>query len=306
VAGSQKHGAAGDSMSPATAAVVLGTYLRDLRLKQELRLADVVNAGVVGSIATLSRIEKATTPARHDVVMDLLKHYGMADRRTLAKIRGLLEISRDSAWWHEFNDVIPGWMERLISVEESASDIRTYENQYVPGLLQTPEYARALMSREHILTQAQRRSDQDIDRMVKVRTRRQGILYRLHPELYYAALVDEAVLRRPIGGPTVFRGQLRELFNRIENAKKGVNVRIFPDEAWRRVLPPGSALTHLQFRPGPVLKDMTYLETPRGGTYVTEPSEVAWYRLSLTDLWTYAAPRRESLRILQRYIDDLA
>jgi transcriptional regulator with XRE-family HTH domain len=304
VSGSTGHGTDDSLLSPATVRVVLGTYLRDLRLQHGLRLADVVQAGVVGSVPTLSRIEKAMTPVRQDVLMRLLKHYGVTDRDTVQKMCGMLDVSRDSVWWSAFRDVIPGWAERLISVEELASEIRTYEDQCVPGLLQTPEYARALMSHEHLVAKGQKQDEETIDRKVQVRTFRQSILHRRHPRSAYTAIVDEAVLTRPIGGRAVFRDQLWALYSRVQNSEPRINVRIFPAHAWRKALPPGPAVTHLQFQPGPVA-DMVYLETMSGGTYLTNPSEVEWYKAALTDLFDKAATRQKSLELLRDYIEKV-
>ncbi|MFF4509266.1 helix-turn-helix domain-containing protein [Streptomyces sp. NPDC001401] len=290
---------------PAGAGRVVGAHLRRLRKEQGLRLADVVRAGVVGSVATLSRIENGTTPLKANMVLDLAQFYGVTSERQLDSLVKLASRSRETLWWEEFRDVIPGWLERLISVETAAEEIRTYEVQYVPGLLQTPEYARVLA--QHALPDI---SSDDADkqqawreRVVRVRQRRRQLLHEADAPNYYA-LVDEAVLARPIGGAAVMRQQLRELYNLEENAEH-IHIRVLPFSVGDEAMAPAPSITYLSF-PADREEDMVYLEVHNGGSYLTNTQDVDRHRLVLTTLWHRATTRDETLALLQRYIDGLA
>jgi hypothetical protein len=225
----------------------------------------------------------------------------MAQLDALAK---LASRSRDTQWWEEFRDAIPGWLERLISVEDAAQEMRTYEVQYVPGLLQIPSYARALMQRAFPDTavedpdklQARR------ERAVKVRQRRRQLLQDAGAPDYYA-LVDEAVLARPVGGAAVMRGQLRELYNLEENAER-IHIRVLPFKAGDEAMAPAPSITYLSF-PSDREEDMVYLEVRNGGSYLTNPEQVERYRLALTTLWSKAASREDSLALMDHYINKL-
>ncbi|MGW0710526.1 helix-turn-helix domain-containing protein [Streptomyces sp. NPDC002643] len=290
---------------PAGASRVVGAHLRQLRKDKQLRLIDVVRSGVVGSAATLSRIENGTTPLKANTVLGLAKYYGVTSEAELNSLVTLIERARQTLWWEEFRDVVPGWLERLISVETAAREIRTYEVQYVPGLLQTAEYTRALtrlafpdLSADDAEKQSERR-----ERTVAVRQRRRALLHAAEPPHFYA-LVDEAVLARPVGGPAVMRQQLRELYSLEENVEH-IRIRVLPFSAGDAVMAPAPSITFLAFPPDGG-EDMVYLEVRNGGSYLTHTTEVERHRLVLTSLWAQAATREETLDLLQHYIDQLA
>lgn len=290
---------------PAGAGRVVGAHLRQLRKNKGLRLVDVVRAGVVGSVPTLSRIENGTTPLKANTVLALAQFYGVSGVAELESLVRLADRSRETLWWEEFRDAVPGWLERLISVETAAREIRTYEVQYVPGLLQIPEYARVLaqhafpdLDAEDSEKQRERR-----ERTVQVRQRRRALLHAADPPQYYA-LVDEAVLARPVGGAAVMRQQLRELYSLEENADH-IHIRVLPFSAGDEVMAPAPSITFLAF-PSDREEDMVYLEVRHGGSYLTHADDVERHRLALTTLWAKASTREETLAMLQRYIDALA
>ncbi|MEU7086869.1 helix-turn-helix domain-containing protein [Streptomyces achromogenes] len=289
---------------PAGAERVVGAHLRRLRKEKGLRLVDVVKAGFVGSAPTLSRIENGETPLKADRVLALARFYGVTDPDDLESLAKLSSRSRTTQWWEEFRDAIPGWLERLISVEHAAREIRTYEVQYVPGLLQTPAYTRALMQRAFpdAITGDPVKREARRERAARVRQgRRQALHADGSPNFY--ALVDEAVLARPVGGAAVMRGQLRELFSLEENTEH-IHIRVLPFSAGDEAMAPAPAITYLSF-PSDREEDMVYLEVPSGGSYVTNPEEVARYRLALTTLWGTATTREETLAMIDHYIRKL-
>ncbi|MBT1103089.1 helix-turn-helix transcriptional regulator [Streptomyces sp. Tu10] len=287
---------------PAGAGRVLGARLRQLREGLGLRGADVVKAGVIGSVATLSRIENAITPLREETVLALARYYGVTEAEELDVMAGLVHKSHTDVWWGEFHDVVPGWMERLISVEASAKSIRTYQLQYIPGLLQTGPYARALMQVHSEPGMNAAQVERNVERRVQVRLIRQGLLQSSSPPQYYAVIDENALVRR-VGGTAVIREQLRQLYSWEEN-REHVHLRIIPFDRGAEALAPAASMTHLTFPSGREM-DMVYLEVPDSGTYVTRTQDLVRYKLSLTSLWQLAADRTETLRILERHIEGL-
>ncbi|MEV7145481.1 helix-turn-helix transcriptional regulator [Streptomyces sp. NPDC093084] len=282
---------------------VVGLRLRELRRAKGQRLIDVAKAGVVGSAPTLSRIETGSTPLKEEVVLGLARFYGSSEEE-LDSLQKLMSRNQGVDWYEEFRDVIPYWVERLISAESSAQQIRTYEAQFVPGLLQNAAYAKALLQHGRPVTSdlGTDLSDEQIERRVEVRQRRGNILKGSQGPEYYAVL-DEAVLARPIGGNAVMKSQLRDLYNYAENYER-IGIRVLPFSTGDEVMAPASAITYLGMASGPE-DAMVYLEVRYGGSYLTAPDLVELYQLALANLWHNAASRVETLNLLQKYIDRL-
>src|SRR5437762_11363828 len=178
----------------------LGAELRRLRERTHRTVADVAG-GLGWSQSKLSRIETAHIGIRGDDLARLLDEYGVGDkeRSRLLALRGQ---ARQRAWWEAYGDALPDAYETLIGLEAAASVISTYEAQVVPGLLQTDEYANAVTLADGVY------DDPDVlGQRVAVRMARQAVLTR-EPAPELQVVLDEAVLRRPIGGPDVLRRQL--------------------------------------------------------------------------------------------------
>jgi transcriptional regulator with XRE-family HTH domain len=283
----------GEAGGPAAAGKVLGTYLRRLRLQQGYTLKDVAPV-IKGSLAKISRLERGESPAQPADVMKLLTFYGATDDEELNAIEGLLRQSSHQAWYHQFSDVVPGWLARLIGLESAADLILMYEMQYVPGLLQTSDYTRAVVQLAFPDPSALQ-----VERRVELRLQRQQLLHQADmPRM--VALLDEGLLMRPIGGPAVMRGQLRHLYNLAEN-KDGLNIRIVPFDAAARGAAPGAAMTYLRFpRGGP--EEMVYLEQLHGARYVSAPREVEAYRQTFVHLQDISSTRVRTLELLDAAI----
>ncbi|MFJ9412620.1 helix-turn-helix transcriptional regulator [Streptomyces sp. NPDC101227] len=307
VLGVVPDGGEGTAQPPAAAGMVLGNHLRQLREDRGYIMADVVAAGVIGSVSTLSRYESAKTPFQEEVVVALLKFYGTTDAGELADVRELVRLSQAKQWWAGFRDVVPGCLDRLFSMETSAEEIRTYQGFFVPGLLQTADYARAVMKapfRKPANERAIRESERKVGRRLAVRLRRQHLLDQTDAPHYYA-LLDEGILNRPTGGKAVMRGQLRHLYNLAEN-KERINIRILPFAAAEHAAAPTSSLTLLKLPPAHG-GDMVYVEaTNQGGTYINDIDEMEAHRAALDDLWTLAVGKKQTLALLEQYIERLA
>ncbi|MFF7249932.1 helix-turn-helix domain-containing protein [Embleya sp. NPDC008237] len=269
---------------PAAAVKVLGSMLRDLRLERDMGLKAAA-AIIRGSASKISRLERGESPPKHHDVLDLVRAYGVRDPATLATVEDLLRKADQKPWWHRYADVTPGWVRRLISLEESATRISTWEVHVVPGLLQTPEYARA------VITNGFPGADpREIEQRVLLRRGRQEVLGNGQRTQLLIALLDESVLQRPVGGPEVMAGQMRFLLQAIE--RRWVQVRIVRFSRSATLTPP-SSMTLLRFEHGGP-QDLVYLEHVESATYLSRTKDVERYRALLESLYLAAESRARS------------
>ncbi|MFD9825078.1 helix-turn-helix domain-containing protein [Streptomyces violascens] len=274
------------------AARLLGTFLRDLRTQRGLSLA-VVAPVIRGSVSKLSRVERGESPPKEQDVWELARYYG-ASAADEEEIHALLRQVRQNSRGKQFSDVTPQFLRRLIELEKSAFRIKTYENHVVPGLLQTPEYAAAVI--EQALPEA---DDLTIRRLVQARKDRWSLFDApQRPEV--VAILDEGVLRRAVGGSRVMLGQLHSLRKRAGEATEHTSIRIIPfDQGISSAV--SFPLTHLTFKDnGP--SEMVYLELLDSANYVTETNRLAQYRSVMDRLEQTALHRRDSIALLDRMI----
>jgi transcriptional regulator with XRE-family HTH domain len=194
------HGALLDprQSGPAVARMLVGAQLRRLREACGVTAKDAGNT-IRGSASKISRMECGRTSFKLRDVADLLSVYGVADDDERATLLALAEEANAPGWWHAFGDVVPRWFEDYLRLEQAASVIRSFEAQFIPGLLQTEEYARGV-----IRLGCDAAPSDEIDRRVSLRMRRQQLLRRPAPPHVWA-VIDEAVLHRPIGGAATRR-----------------------------------------------------------------------------------------------------
>ncbi len=186
---------------PTVLRMLLGARLRRLR---EARGITREEAGyeIRASRSKISRLEHGRVGFKERDVADLLVLYGVNDAQERAALESLAERANVQGWWAKYNDILPDWFEVYIGLEQAASLIRSYELQFVPGLFQTEDYARAVTVLGHRSAPAG-----EIERRVNLRLARQELLTCPEPPTLWT-VVDEAALRRPIGGDDVMRGQL--------------------------------------------------------------------------------------------------
>ncbi|WP_326813329.1 helix-turn-helix transcriptional regulator [Streptomyces scopuliridis] len=269
--------------------LLLGEQLRHWREQRGLKQKDLADV-IRGSVSKISRLERGESPAKARDVIDLARFMRVSPRE-MRLIERLLEQAQDREWYDHFSDVTPTYLKRLISLEDNASEITAYENQVVPGLLQTRAYA-------HNLVSTVKRSETDVDRAVEVRMRRQIILDRPIPRV--TALIDQGVLLRPRGGRAVMCEQLEHLL--VAADTKRVNIRIVGFAEGADVSPP-YAITHLMFGEGGP-SELVYVEHINGADYVTSPSAVDEYRNALVKLRKAASDRNESKRLIREAIKN--
>ncbi|MFG1793793.1 helix-turn-helix domain-containing protein [Nocardia sp. NPDC049149] len=276
---------------PTVLRIALGGQLRRLREGTGIT-REAAGDAIRGSHAKISRLELGRTGFKERDIRDLLTLYGVNDVEERQRFLELAKQANEPGWWHRYSDLLPQWFGTYLGLEQAASKIRTYEAHLVPGLLQTPEYARAVVSLGY--------EDADTDRRVQVRQRRQEILHRSDPPVVWA-VIDEAALHRPVGGPRVHRAQLEHL---IELAKlPNVTVQVLPYSAGEHAAA-GSSFSILRFTEAE-LPDIVYLEHLTSALYLDRRQDLALY-LSVMDRLSVQAERPEkSMQILAGYAADL-
>ncbi|MFE7276551.1 helix-turn-helix domain-containing protein [Streptomyces sp. NPDC057623] len=273
--------------------LVLGVRLRRLR---EERCVSRVAAGqaIRASRSKISRLEGGRHGVKPRDVADLLTHYGVTDEAERATLLTLAEQANAPAWWQYYGDVVPAWTQAYLGVEQAASLIRCFEVQRVPHVLQTPDYARASLRLAHPDAGAR-----EVDRRCALRMTRRRILHR-RPAARLWAVIDEAALRRPVGGRDVMRDQLRHL---IESCRRpNVTVQIMPFLAGGHAAEAGP-VTILRL-PGGLLPDVVCLERLATALYPDRPHEIERYWDVMNRLVVEAESPDETPTILHRVLQE--
>jgi transcriptional regulator with XRE-family HTH domain len=277
---------------PTAARLLVGAQLRRLREAANLTCEEVARA-IHGSGSKVSRLETGRTGFKPADLAVLLSLYGVSEDES-ATLLALARQANMPGWWHYFGDAVPGWFAPYLGLEGAASVIRTHEIQFVPGLLQTRDYARAVIAQGYDDPSA----DQ-VERRVAMRMRRQDLLRRENPPRLWA-VIDEAALRRPIGGRAVMREQLRHLIwlSRLPH----VSVQILPFSAG--LVAAAGAMTMLRFPEGE-LPDVVYLEQFAGARYLDKQGETEAYVHVLNQLGTAARPPTATPSLVSRMLAQL-
>ncbi|MEV8635458.1 helix-turn-helix transcriptional regulator [Streptosporangium sp. NPDC051023] len=259
--------------------IVLGAQLRRLREQRHITLETAGHA-IRASHSKVSRMELGRVSFRVRDVADLLTLYGVTDSGDRQALLALVERANVAGWWHNYNDVLPGWFETYVGLEESATVIRNYEVQFVPGLLQTEEYARAVVRLGYPSA-----SEEEVERRVRLRMARQRILHTPDPPHLWV-VVDEAVLRRPLGGPEVMRGQIDHILRALE--LPNVTVQIVPFSVGGHAAA-GGPFSILRFSQ-PDLPDVVYMEQLTSAVYLEKRDDVDSYLEVMERLCIEAEP----------------
>src|SRR6202012_4825429 len=197
----------------------LGTELRKLRESNGYKLEEVAaQLGVAPS--TLSRIETGKAPTKSAYLNQMLEMYGVVEPGQRQVLIDMAREGHRKGWWAAFDDVLPSGFDIYVGLEAETAAIRCYEVSVVPGLLQTPDYARAVLGEMF-----PRHSAEQIERLVALRMERQH-RFDDAPPLELWAILDEAVIRRPVGGTKVMCAQLEHLLVMAE--RPGLAVQILP------------------------------------------------------------------------------
>jgi hypothetical protein len=263
----------------------LGAELRRRREGAGITI-DIVAEQLECSASKISRIETGHTTATPRDVRDMLGVYGVVG----AEQEELIQISREArqkGWWHPYTAVLTG---AYVGLEQAARSIRAYEQQVVPGLLQTEEYAKAMIraARPDITLE-------EVDRRVRVRLNRQSLLSQ-DDAIDLWVVLDEAVLSRPIGGDEVMRAQLERL---VEAAGlPNVTLQLLPFEAGAHAGMDGT-FAILDF-PEPGDPDVVYAENATGGLFLEKSEELRKYIFIFDHIRAAALRPEESVNMIRK------
>lgn len=285
----------GEDRGPTARRIVLGAHLRRLRERANIKRSDAAYS-IRGSDSKMSRLESGKVGFKPRDVEDLLTLYGVTAEVEREQVVAMAADSNESGWWARFTDVVPGWFEDFVGLEASAARILSYELLFVPGLLQTEEYARAVVSGGR--TDLPARDREAIEKRIEVRRRRQRVLHRRDAPTFWVVL-DEAVLHRPVGGPRVHGAQIDHLLELT--ALPNVVVQLLPWDL------SGYAAEHafsmLRFAE-PELPDLVYLEEMTGSTYLDKRSEVELYGRAMDRLTVDALDPERTKQFLAKLRAD--
>lgn len=276
---------------PTVLRLLLGAQLRRLRESQGISAHDAARA-IRGSESKISRIELGRNAVREIDIADLLTLYGITDKAEREQLLSLASRANQPGWWHRYHDVLPPWFQAYIGLEESAQSIRSYDAQFVPGLLQTEEYAAAVLALGDF-------SLDEAERLVVLRKERQRRFAAGGTRLW--AIVDEVALRRPVGGPAVLGRQLEYLRELCDQPWLTIQITPFPAVSHAA---PGS-FSILRFA-DPALPDMVYAEQLNSATYIDKRAEVEPYLLALERLSLVSGAPADSAEILRAILTEVA
>jgi transcriptional regulator with XRE-family HTH domain len=278
---------------PTVQRLVLGGQLHRLRESRGISAEQAAEA-IRGSHSKISRMEHGRVGFKERDVSDLLTLYGVTDSEERAALLNLAREANTPGWWHAYSDAMPSWLEPYVGLEAAASVLRTYEVQFVPGLLQTEEYARGLIRLGSAV------SEDEIDRRAELRVSRQEILGGPNPPQLWA-VVDEGALRRPVGSTEIVREQITHLMEMAE--RPAITLQILPFHAGPHAAM-GGPFTILRFAE-PDLADVVYIEQLTSALYLDKPSEVDIYLEVMEQLCLQADGAASTIKTLDKILSEL-
>ncbi|MFE2374998.1 helix-turn-helix domain-containing protein [Streptomyces sp. NPDC059398] len=279
----------------------LGRHLRDLRNASRLTVRAAAKQ-LEWSEPKIWRIETGQVSLRSLDVEAMCRTYG-ADTELTKGLMGLAKETKNRGWWHAYGDVIPDGFDLYIGLEEAAERLSWYEAELIPGLFQTPEYARALIKRSD-----PERDDAEVERRVHVRVTRQALLTRVTAPPNVDVALNEAILRRPVGGNEVMAEQLEHLvhLNQLDN----ISIRVVPFAAGLHEGLMSGPFVTLRF---PTHGDSPYVEPPTvyvegftGALYLDKPNEIERYDGAFKSIWGSALGAADSTSLLKQAARELS
>ena len=281
------------SAGPTVQRLVLGGHLRRLR-EEAFITTEQAAAAIRGSHSKISRMEHGRVGFKERDIEDLLTLYKITGGEEREALLRLAREANTPGWWQGYSDILPHWVEPYFGLEAAASFIRNWELQFVPGLLQTEAYARA------IIRLGNATSEEDVVRRAEARLARQDILNRENPPRLWA-VIDESALRRSIGGRAVMREQVRHLIDMAEHP--AVTLQILPFHAGSHPAM-GGPFTILRFSE-PDLRDVVYIEQLTSAIYLDKPADVDSYLEVMEQLCLQAEPAAETQKLLSSILESL-
>ncbi|HEY5359035.1 MAG TPA: helix-turn-helix transcriptional regulator [Streptosporangiaceae bacterium] len=280
-----------DASGPTVLRILLGTQLRRLREARGITAQQAARA-IRASESKISRIELGRNSFREVDIADLLTLYGINDVAEREQMLSLASQANQPGWWHRYQDVLPTWFQAYIGLEESAESIRSYDAQFVPGLLQTEEYAAAVIELGEF-------SLEETDRLVYLRKERQRRFTTGSLRLW--AIIDEMALRRPVGNPGLMRTQLDYLLEISE--RPGLTLQMTPYPAGASYLVPGS-FSMLSFATAD-LPDVVYVEQLTSAMYLDKRSDLDRYTAAFDKVSATSATPERTREFIRELVDDM-
>jgi hypothetical protein len=279
---------------PTVRRMLVGAQLRQLRIDLGLSRAEAAEA-IRASEWKIHRLENGQVGFKERDLIDLLTFYGVTDPDQVEELLAMAADANSPGWWKRYGDVLPQWFRTYVDLEAAATLIRTYEGQFVPGLLQTDDYMRALVHGAHL-----EETNEEVGRRVRLRMARQTLLTREQPPRLWA-VVDEAALRRPVGGPEVMRGQLERLLEASKLPNVTLQVLGFGAGAHPAM---GSSFSILRF-PEQELPDLVYLEHLTNAVYLDKRHEVERYLDVMELLCVQSEPPAKTPAFIDKVLSEL-
>jgi transcriptional regulator with XRE-family HTH domain len=251
---------------PTVLRMLLGSQLRRFREAAGITPEEAAYE-IRGSRSKISRMETGRVGFKNRDVTDLLALYGVTDEQLRSRFLSLVAQSGVPDWWTRYSGILPGWFETYLGLESAATAIRSFDIQFVNGLFQTGDYARAVTQLGHKTAPAG-----EVDHRVALRVARQDLLTRPEPPAIWSVM-DEAVLRRPVGGSAVMRAQLEHLTQIA--AMPHVTLQVIPFARGGHAGASGS-FTVLRFAERD-LPDVVYIEQLTSAIYLDQRPDVEHY-----------------------------
>lgn len=272
----------------------LGSELKRLREAAGIKMEQAGEA-IDGDKSKISRQENGRQGISRLEINALLKLYGVEDERLKVALTTLAREGRRKGWWAQYGDILPERFQEHLSIESDAARMLVFQPLLVPGLLQTREYAQ-----ESIRGVEKSASEEQVESYLSVRMARQEILRKDNPP-QVVCLLDEAALRRSVGGPGVMAAQLRKLIEL--NAPPQLSIQVIPfSQGWHAGL--DGAFTIFSY-PDPMDLDVVSLGYLDGLLYLEEDDPVERYKLAFDQLRASALPSRQSMALISQVASDL-
>jgi transcriptional regulator with XRE-family HTH domain len=271
-----------EAAGPTVLRILLGTRLRRLRDASGIAARDAARA-IGGSESKISRIELGRTSVREVDIADLLSLYEITDAAEREELLTLASQANQPGWWHRYQDVLPGWSQAYIGLEESAESIRSYDTLLIPGLLRTADYAAAVFGFDDFSLQESER----LVLLLKERQRRltSGGLWMI---------VDEAALCRQVGSAETMHAQLEHVIGLCD--LPGVRLQVVPRSAGAFVTPGSFSILSFAAQD---LPDVVYTEQLTSALYLDKPADVERYAAAMDKLSAACAPPGETRRFIR-------
>ena len=289
-----------DNVSPLILRRRLRTELLTARTKENLTQQQVAEA-MEWSLSKMNRIEKAKSGISTNDLKALLRLYGITDKQRTEQLLALAREARQSPWWRHYSDVAPAGLLELMDYESASSAISQFETIFVPGILQTEEYASAVLQVFYNEESTDKKSAEHVSRLVYLRTQRRGLLTSKDAPKF-SFVLDESVIRRPVASPSIMSQQLQHLVSVAEQPNVTIQIVTFATGLYPGMKGPFEVV---RFEDAPD-EDIVFMEGPRGDFISDKPEETQVYLQAFKRITDVSLSPSDSVKRLLKAASDLA